>query len=214
MFDQNELDIITTTLGHRSNWLQKQLQDPQLVAAKKEEYQNIVSIINSIQVKLERLAVQSTKTQAPSPKKRLKPSVDPADAYILIAEDNADSAELLHGILEEMGFETEHITHVSDGRAALFALQNCSPPYDIVLCDWDMPEMTGLEVRKAVKNLAKLQDTHFMMVTAMTEAAQIKEAINEGIGDYIVKPIDIDTLEKKLRLALAGEAAAEPNKQA
>lgn len=130
---------------------------------------------------------------------------------MLIAEDDADSVELLRGILEDMG--VEHIDVVVDGRAALFALQNCSPPYDIVLCDWDMPEMTGLEVRKAVKNLARLQDTHFIMVTVISEAVRIKEAISHGVNDYIVKPADTDILEKKLKAALAGTDTADASKQ-
>ena len=51
-----------------------------------------------------------------------------------------------------------------------------------------MPELSGLEVRKQIKQLAKFQDTHFMMVTSISEAAKIREAIGQGITDYIVKP--------------------------
>ncbi len=80
---------------------------------------------------------------------------------------------LLRGILEDLGIKK--IDTAKDGREAFYALQSCSPPYDVVLCDWDMPEMSGLEVRKQVKQLAKLLDTHFMMVTAVTEAARIRK---------------------------------------
>ena len=121
---------------------------------------------------------------------------------MLIAEDNRDSAELLKGILEDLGIA--QIDLVENGRAALYALQNCSPPYDIVLCDWDMPEMNGLEVHRNVRTLAKLRDTHFVMVTAISEGSRIREAIQQGIGDYLVKPIDIDILGKKIKSALAG----------
>jgi two-component system chemotaxis response regulator CheY len=124
------------------------------------------------------------------------------DAYVLIAEDNHDSAQLLRGVLEDMGIN--RIDVVTDGRAALYALQNCSPPYDLVLCDWDMPEMSGIDVHRNVKSLAKLRDTHFVMVTAISAASRIREAIQQGVSDYLVKPIDIDVLEKKVKAALAG----------
>jgi two-component system chemotaxis response regulator CheY len=107
---------------------------------------------------------------------------------------------MLRGILSDLGIKK--IDSVKDGREALNALQNNSPAYDLVLCDWDMPELTGLEVRKQIKQLAKFQDTHFMMVTAISEASKIREAIGQGITDYIVKPIDTATLEKKIRVAL------------
>ena len=69
-----------------------------------------------------------------------------------------------------------------------------------------MPELSGLEVRKQIKQLAKFQDTHFMMVTSISEAAKIREAIGQGITDYIVKPIDTATLEKDPRGLRVGSA--------
>lgn len=219
MFDPKELKVILTTLSKRRAWLLKTLETPDLDEDDREEHITTLKLLDSGIQKLARGGSnsQSTKTPQraqgsssasaqsapPPPKKPTKrAAVDPCDAYVLIAEDNRDSAELLRGILEDMGIK--RIDLVEDGRAAVYALQNCSPPYDIVLCDWDMPEMTGLEVRKSVKTLAKLRDTHFVMVTAVSEASRIREAIMHGVNDYIVKPVDVDILEKKLRTALAG----------
>ena len=111
---------------------------------------------------------------------------------------------LLEGIIQDFGIK--NIVIARDGREAVNELKNASPAFDIVLCDWDMPELNGLEVRKQVRHLARLQDTHFIMVTAVSEAARIKQAIGEGITDYIVKPVDAETLEKKIKIALAGDS--------
>lgn len=212
MLDSKELKIVLATLTQRRAWILKQLESSEPSKESRDECIGNLKVLESAMQKLSRLAPSPTKTDGPSTpppstRGKKKTHIDPEDAYVLIAEDNADSAELLRGVLEDM--KIKHIDVVIDGRAAVFALQNCSPPYDIVLCDWNMPEMNGLEVRKAIKNLAKLQDTHFMMVTALSEAAHIREAIGHGINDYIIKPIDTDVLEKKLKAALAGTAMVE-----
>jgi len=127
-----------------------------------------------------------------------------AEARVLVADDSIDSMLMLKGILADLGIKK--IDTAKDGREALNALQQSSPAYDLVLCDWDMPEMSGLEVRKQIKPLAKFQDTHFMMVTSISEAPKIREAIGQGITDYIIKPVDATALEKKIRVALGWDA--------
>lgn len=218
MLDSKELKIVISTLTKRRAWLIKSLEDKDLDSAQREENIATLKLLDSAMQKLSKIPTQAARPSnipAPVPanaKKspRKKKAVAPEDAYVLIAEDNPDSAELLRGVLEDMGIQKVEV--VEDGRAAVYALQNCSPPYDIVLCDWDMPEMNGLDVRKSVKSLAKLQDTHFVMVTAISEASRIREAIQHGVNDYIVKPVDVEVLEKKLLVALKG-GEAEPAKE-
>lgn len=211
MLDPKELKVVLATLTKRRAWLLKNLGETDLAPEAHEENILTLKLLDSSILKLARLASPAPKPATSKPaatppstlrKNNKKPVIDPTDAYVLIAEDNRDSAELLKGILEDMGINK--IDVVSDGRAALYALQNCSPPYDIVLCDWDMPELSGLEVHRNVRTLAKLRDTHFVMVTAISESSRIREAIQQGIGDYLVKPIDVEILEKKLKTALAG----------
>lgn len=215
MLDPKELKVVMTTLTKRRAWLVKSLEETELDAAAREEATQAIKLLDSSMQKLTRLSTAfptkpAPKAAPPAPppprKNTRRPAVEPENAYVLIAEDNRDSAELLRGILEDMGIR--HIEVVSDGRSALYALQNCSPPYDLVLCDWDMPEMSGLDVHRSVRTLAKLRDTHFVMVTAVSESNRIREAIQQGVNDYMVKPIDIEILEKKLRAALAGGEAA------
>lgn len=215
MLDAKELKVVLTTLNKRRAWLLKSIEEQTLDATTLEDYQTTLKLLDSSVQKLARLTTSPGKTNPPKQTAPAKPSptsaprravrrqaVEMEDAYVLIAEDNHDSAQLLRGVLEDMGIN--RIEVVADGRAALYALQNCSPSYDLVLCDWDMPEMSGIDVHRNVKSLAKLRDTHFVMVTAISAASRIREAIQQGISDYLVKPIDIDVLEKKIKAALAG----------
>lgn len=210
MLEAKEIKVVLATLTQRRAFLMKGLDKPDLDAKAREEQIATLKHLDSSIKKISKLASSKSavaKPQSPSPasipkKTAKRQAIAPEDAYVLIAEDNADSAELLKTVLEDMGILKIDI--VEDGRAAVRALENCSPAYDVVLCDWDMPEMNGLQVRKAIKPLAKLRDTHFMMVTANSETSRIKEAIRNGVNDYIVKPVDIDILETKLKAALAG----------
>lgn len=213
MLEAKELKLVISTLTKRRAWLLKSLEDTALDESQRQELRNTIKLLDSSLKKLAKLGAARTPAApavpTPPPRKtKRKTAIDPEDAYVLIAEDNIESAQLLRDVLEDM--KIGQIEHVEDGRSAVYALQNASPPFDIVLCDWDMPEMNGLEVRKAVKNLAKLQDTHFVMVTGVSEAGRIREAIQHGVDDYIVKPVDINVLEGKLRAALAAE---EPPKE-
>lgn len=202
MLDSIERSTVLATLAQRRGWLQKQLQGS-LEPHQRDEFQSTIRIIDSAAQKLAKpVSTQPAATHEPVRKRAKRPVVDPEDAYVLIAEEHADSVAILRIVLEDLGIE--NIDVVEDGRAALYALQNCSPPYDIVLCDWNMAEMSGLEVHKAVNNLAKLQDTHFIMVTGQSDAALIKEAISHGIDDIVAKPVDAGVLEQKLRQALSG----------
>ncbi len=206
--DPKELKLVVTLLQRQrtamaktQTTLQDEKQAAELAATVKILDGALAKLVANIP-KAAPAPVANTTAAANIPKKiiRRKEPIPLADARVLVADDSIDSMMMLRGILSDLGIKK--IDSVKDGREALNALQNNSPAYDLVLCDWDMPEMTGLEVRKQIKQLAKFQDTHFMMVTSISEAAKIREAIGQGITDYIIKPIDTTTLEKKIRVAL------------
>lgn len=209
MFDAIEQKLLLSTVDKRCAWLKKTIEQGDLPPKALTDHKATYKVLLSASKKIEQITpikkIPPPSVSAP-PKKRKKNSVALADAYILIAEDDPDSAILLEGIVEDIGIK--HISIARDGREAVSALKNASPSFDIVLCDWDMPELSGLEVRRQVRNLAKLQDTHFIMVTAVSESARIKEAITEGITDYVIKPVDASIIEKKIRTALAGDIAS------
>lgn len=213
MFDAIEQKVLLSTLDKRCTWLKKTIEQgelsPKALTEHKATYKALVNAAKKIEHITPLKKIPPPSVSAP-PKKQKKHSVDLADAYILIAEDDPDSAILLEGIVNDIGIK--HISIARDGREAVSALKNASPSFDIVLCDWDMPELSGLEVRRQVRNLAKLQDTHFIMVTAVSESARIKEAITEGITDYVIKPVDASIIEKKIKAALAGNIVSPAQK--
>jgi two-component system chemotaxis response regulator CheY len=77
-------------------------------------------------------------------------------------------------------------------------LYDAKPIYDMVLCDWNMPIKNGLDVHNAMRASERYQNTCFMLATANSEAKQIRAAIEEGVDDYLVKPIDQAVLNKKI----------------
>ncbi len=221
MLDAPELKIVLSTLNQRRAWLLKTLEANSVEQKQRDEFVVTLKALDGSMQKLARLnsankpKTSTTLPPPPAPKSQ-KRAIEASAASVLIAEDDALSAELLRGALEDIGITKIEI--VADGRAALYALQNCAPAYNIVLCDWEMPEMNGLEVRRAVKSLEKLRDTYYVMVTGVTEIARIREAIALGVDDYIAKPVDVNTLSKKICAALAGdevtpEGAAKDSKQ-
>ncbi|HEY7773192.1 MAG TPA: response regulator [Marinagarivorans sp.] len=209
MFDALERKLLIDTVSKRCAWLTKTLDEGTLDDKAQQEQKAVLKALGTALKKLEATAPTKSIAKAPSkptamppPKKTRQYTLPIDEAHVLIAEDDPGSAALLEGLLRDIGVKS--IEFARDGRQAVSMLKNASPTFDIVLCDWNMPELTGLEVKKQVRNLARLQDTHFIMVTAVTESTRIKEAIGEGITDYIIKPIDGTILEKKIKSALTG----------
>jgi two-component system, chemotaxis family, chemotaxis protein CheY len=208
MLDPKELRIVLNTLTTKRGLLAKSIENPDLDAKTKEDHIATMKLLDSSLVKLAKLAPKPVpaKPSPPIPPQSRKPKVrgakDPKAVYALIADDSEDSRNLLKGILEDIGIHK--IDCVGDGRATQLALQNCSPPFDLVLCDWEMPGQSGLDAYRSVRTLAKLQDTYFIMVTGMTDKAHIREAIQLGIDDYLGKPIDTEVFTKKIKAVLMG----------
>ncbi len=75
-------------------------------------------------------------------------------------------------------------------------------PCDIVICDWNMPGMKGTELFAWIKEQDNLQDIQFLMLTASNEKELVMNAVGMGVNDFIMKPISVDTLSRRLQLAL------------
>ena len=102
-------------------------------------------------------------------------------------------------MLVEFSFE---VLCAADGREGLSTLQR-EWPIDLVLIDWDMPVMNGLEMVKAIRADSKYSDLKIMMVTALNTQAGIDDAMNSGADDYLMKPLTKDmVLDKLLILGL------------
>lgn len=113
---------------------------------------------------------------------------------ILVVDDFSTMRRIVKNILRQIGFN--NILEADDGSTGLDTLQN--EKIGLIISDWNMPKMTGLELLKAVRADNALQDIPFLMVTAESQQENIIEAVKSGVNNYIVKPFTAETLGKKI----------------
>lgn len=113
---------------------------------------------------------------------------------ILVVDDFATMRKIIKNILGQLGFK--NIIEADDGTTAWEILQK--EPVDLIISDWNMPKMSGLELLKKVRGDDKLKDTPFLMVTAEAQKEYIIEAAKYRVSQYIVKPFTPETLKEKL----------------
>jgi two-component system chemotaxis response regulator CheY len=113
---------------------------------------------------------------------------------ILVVDDFSTMRRIVKNILRQLGFN--NILEADDGSTGLDILQK--EKIDMVISDWNMPNMTGLELLKVVRADDALRDIPFLMVTAEAQQENIIEAVKSGVNNYIVKPFTAETLGKKI----------------
>jgi two-component system chemotaxis response regulator CheY len=101
---------------------------------------------------------------------------------ILVVDDFATMRKVVRNLLKQVGYED--IVEAEDGVMALRALK--SQKIDVIISDWNMPNMSGLELLKAVRGDAELAKTPFLMVTAEALQDNVVAAVKAGVSDYIV----------------------------
>lgn len=114
---------------------------------------------------------------------------------ILIVDDFATMRKILKNILTQIGFK--NIMEAEVGNEALRALKK--EKFDLVLCDWSMPEMPGIELLEKIRSDQELKEIPFIMVTAEAKKEKILEAVKAGVSNYIVKPFTTETADEKLK---------------
>ncbi|MDH3392770.1 MAG: response regulator [Desulfobulbaceae bacterium] len=120
----------------------------------------------------------------------------PADTNmkVLVVDDFATMRRIVKNILVQLGFK--NIVEADDGTSALEILQE--EKIDLIISDWNMPKMTGLDLLKTVRGDDKLAATPFIMVTAEAQQDNIIAAVKAKVSQYIVKPFTADTLSEKM----------------
>jgi two-component system, chemotaxis family, chemotaxis protein CheY len=118
---------------------------------------------------------------------------------ILIVDDYKTMLRIVRNLLKQIGFE--NVDEATDGSAALTKLRD--KDYQLIISDWNMEPMTGLQLLKEVRNDSKLQTTPFIMITAESKPDNVIEARKAGVNNYIVKPFNAETLRAKLAAVLA-----------
>lgn len=96
----------------------------------------------------------------------------------------------------------EEATDGADGLHRLRARVSQGNPVDLVFCDWNMPNMTGIQLLAECKKDPSLAGIPFVMVTSETDKGNVLDALRLGAADYIVKPFAVESIEKKIRKIL------------
>jgi two-component system phosphate regulon response regulator PhoB len=125
---------------------------------------------------------------------------------VLVVEDEAALATMLRYNLEKQGFRVDEAV---DGQEAMTRIAEASP--DLVLLDWMLPVMSGIEVCRQIRRRADTRDMPVIMVTARTDDQDAVRALNTGADDYITKPFNMEALLARMR-ALLRRAGAAPAK--
>jgi two-component system chemotaxis response regulator CheY len=116
-------------------------------------------------------------------------------AHCLVVDDSKVIRKVARHILEGLGLDVEE---AEDGSIALQACQ--TQKFDVVVLDWNMPVMNGMEFLTALNELGLSHRPKIMFCTTENGTAHIRAAIENGADEYIMKPFDRETLERKLQL--------------
>ncbi len=119
---------------------------------------------------------------------------------ILIVDDYKTMLKIIRNLLKQLGFG--NVDEAMDGSAALQKIR--SKNYGLIISDWNMEPMSGLQLLKEVRLDAKVKDVPFIMVTAESKSENIIAAKDAGVSNYIVKPFNAATLKSKIETVLAG----------
>lgn len=203
MLTAPELKIVFETLAKRRTWLlqtKDNLDDAQI-----KQNQATAKLLDSAIDKLKQ-ACTAPGTADADPEQQVdsEPATEEAlpdlsHLRVLLAEDDPASTELIKNMLQDISI-TE-VDCAPDGTEALKLIFQVNEPYDLVLCDWNMPGKSGLEVHSTMRTDTRFNDVIFILVSAISEGQQIRTAIQQGVDDYIVKPLDEEVLTRKIARA-------------
>ncbi len=122
-----------------------------------------------------------------------------ANTKFLVVDDFGTMRKIIRKVIAEIGYTNS--IEATDGVEAyklLIEHGQTNEPFEYVIADWNMPNMSGLELLKKCRNDEKFKKIPIMFVTAEGEQAQILEAIKEGVTEYVVKPFTAEKIKEKL----------------
>ena len=120
----------------------------------------------------------------------------PADPNmkILVVDDMSTMRRIVKNIMKQLGFA--NVEEAENGQDALDKLR--AESFGFVICDWNMPVMTGIELLRAIRAADKLKTIPVLMVMAEAQKENLVEAIKAGVSNYIVKPFTAEVLQEKM----------------
>ena len=122
---------------------------------------------------------------------------------ILIAEDNLTMASALKYILRHMGFQ--HIVETNDGGEAIRML--AKNRFDLVIIDWALPSFSGVSITQWMRQKEPYRRTPVIMVTTKDQPEDVLIAVESGVNEYVLKPLDKEVLRAKIKKVMAKASA-------
>ena len=123
---------------------------------------------------------------------------------VLVVDDFATMRKIVRNILKQIGFED--ITEAEDGSVALRLIK--SEPVGLVVSDWNMPNMSGLDLLKEIRKNPQTASLPVFMVTAEGLKENVMEAVKAGVNNYVVKPFTAEVLQEKIETIFKKQAGA------
>lgn len=163
--------------------------DPEVVAAFMRAEKQILAVFD----RLQEAAADKTQPAAPPPARLPQPN----GRVILIVEDDEIAREQLQAILDATGHK---IVAAADGVEGLNLIQQQTP--DVVICDWMMPRMDGVQLCQAVRARYPSELIHFIMLTANSDKGRLLQAYQAGADDFVSKPFDPEELLARVRAGI------------
>ncbi|PWC37965.1 hypothetical protein TSO352_08480 [Azospirillum sp. TSO35-2] len=133
------------------------------------------------------------------------PFLDLATQRVLVVDDEEGPRAFVASVLHELGIG--QIDTAADGHEARDRFQADEAGYDLIICDWMMPRLNGLDLLKCVRE--SRSDLPFLMVTALATLDAVKKALAHHVSGYIAKPFTPDQLEEKVFVVLAQKGIGE-----
>jgi len=113
---------------------------------------------------------------------------------LLVVDDFSTMRSIIKNILRQIGFT--NIEEADDGTSAWEVINKGG--IDFIISDWNMPQMTGIELLRKVRSSEEFGDLPFLMVTAEAQQENVIEAVQAKVSNYIVKPFTAETLKQKI----------------
>jgi two-component system chemotaxis response regulator CheY len=116
---------------------------------------------------------------------------------VIVVDDSSVMRQIIKNNLKQLGFNLANLLDAEDGEEALQRIN--ADGVDLVISDWNMPKMTGIDFLKAIRSDGALKELPFLMVTSEADKEKIMEAVQAGVNQYIVKPFNASQLEEKIK---------------
>jgi two-component system chemotaxis response regulator CheY len=126
---------------------------------------------------------------------------------VLVVDDFSTMRRIVRNLLIDLGIRPKMIQEADDGNHAMAMLRNAR--FDLVITDWNMPNMSGIDLLRSIREWDKTKTMPVLMVTAENNREQIIAAAQAGVNGFVVKPFSAATLEQKINRIFERLAVSE-----